>query len=351
MAVFISHARQDKDAVELLRRDIESAQRQVWIDGRLTGGQAWWATILEQIRGTELFVFALSSSSLRSNPCMAELRYALALGRPVLPVRVRSIDPRLAPPEIANAQIVDYTSRTPESAIALFNALNAWPPPGPDLPAELPPPPPVPIEYLNTLREQVEAESLTFTQQSALLTSLKSRMDDEDDGVLVRNLIASLRRRPDVAESIARDIDALRAGQQQARAGVGGPTAAGAGAATGPDGPSPAGGSPWAAPPRAGGWQHAPGPPPTGGPPLGGAGGQAPPLQSWPRPASSPAWDGGTLVALLALSLFVPLAGWIIGGINLKHDLRRGQSWGLIIVGIVGFLFYLSLSADAGSGY
>jgi hypothetical protein len=45
MAVFMSYARQDRAAVDALRRDIEFAHRETWIDGSLTGGQAWWDTI------------------------------------------------------------------------------------------------------------------------------------------------------------------------------------------------------------------------------------------------------------------------------------------------------------------
>jgi hypothetical protein len=209
MTVFISYARKDKDAVDVLVRDIGRAKRDVWIDRELTGGQAWWDTILGQIRGSQLFVFVLSPDSLKSKACLAELRYASELARPILPVMMREVAVQLAPHEIANAQIVDYRERTADSAIDLVNALAA-PLPGP-LPAVLPEPPPVPMSYLNPLREQVHAEALTFQQQSVLLVDLKSHMRDEDEWAVTRQLVDELRARPDISYAVAKEIDEILA--------------------------------------------------------------------------------------------------------------------------------------------
>ena len=137
MSIFISYARKDRAAAETLRHDLERARSSVWLDDELTGGQAWWETILGQIRSCELFVFALSPDSLRSKACQAELRYAIALQRPLLPVMVRAVSVQLAPPAIADAQIIDYTERTADSAVALVTAA-ANRPPAPALPAAAP---------------------------------------------------------------------------------------------------------------------------------------------------------------------------------------------------------------------
>ena len=81
MAVFISYSRIDQATVNVLARDVEELKGNVWIDRELEGGQAWWDTILSQIRECSLFVFALSPDSLKSRFCQTELRYAVALGR------------------------------------------------------------------------------------------------------------------------------------------------------------------------------------------------------------------------------------------------------------------------------
>lgn len=194
MAVFISYARSDRLAVDVLRRHIELSQREVWLDERLTGGQAWWDSILSQVRSCEVFLYALSPDSLDSRACRVEFDYAEALARPILPVMVREVAVQLAPPRIANTQIVDYTSPTAESAMSLRNALDAMPRP-PSLPDPLPDEPPVPISYLDHYRALIEGEDLTYAQQTALLAKLHPRPSDEDDRPVVVDLLRKLELR------------------------------------------------------------------------------------------------------------------------------------------------------------
>jgi hypothetical protein len=111
--IFITYAREDGATVTQLGADLEGAERRVWIDRDLTGGQSWWEEILKQIRECDLYVFALSASSLGSRPCLRELEYAQALGRPLLPIKVGEVSIQQAPRVIADAQVVDYVGRTP----------------------------------------------------------------------------------------------------------------------------------------------------------------------------------------------------------------------------------------------
>ena len=60
MRIFISYARQDQAAVEVLNADLERARFQVWMDKELIGGDSWWDTTLEQIRSCDLYIFVLS---------------------------------------------------------------------------------------------------------------------------------------------------------------------------------------------------------------------------------------------------------------------------------------------------
>ncbi|HZB42003.1 MAG TPA: toll/interleukin-1 receptor domain-containing protein, partial [Ilumatobacter sp.] len=154
MKIFVSYARRDRQAVDFLLQDMRRARHEVWVDEELTGGQAWWDTILATIRGTDVFVLALSPDLLKSRACQAEYQYALACNRTILPVMVAPVSPQMAPPAIANAQILDYVERTPNAAINLVTALAAAQPspPPPDPP---PSPPPVPMSYMNRYREQL----------------------------------------------------------------------------------------------------------------------------------------------------------------------------------------------------
>ncbi|HLV36417.1 MAG TPA: toll/interleukin-1 receptor domain-containing protein, partial [Spirillospora sp.] len=74
--VFISYSSKSKNKVQTLAQDLEMAGHQIWFDHKLTGGQAWWEQILEQIRQCDIFIFALTPDALDSYPCKLEYTYA-----------------------------------------------------------------------------------------------------------------------------------------------------------------------------------------------------------------------------------------------------------------------------------
>jgi serine/threonine kinase PknH len=84
--------------IEPLATALRRARQQLWFDEDLGGGEAWWNEILEQIRSCEVFIVALSNHSLESKPCHAEWKYAQALQRPILPVRIGPVDSMRANP-------------------------------------------------------------------------------------------------------------------------------------------------------------------------------------------------------------------------------------------------------------
>jgi Tol biopolymer transport system component len=208
MRIFISYARQDQAAVEALNADLERARLQVWMDEELIGGESWWDTILEQIRSCDLYIFALSPNSLRSRACKAELDYAIALSRPLLPVLIREVAIQLAHPAIARTQMVDYRKRSMESLLALM-AVVANRPPAPPLPNPLPAAPTTPMSYMNEFRELVDAPDLTYQKQAHLLLDLKGYLDRDEERGIALQLVRGLRQRRDISYSIAREIDQL----------------------------------------------------------------------------------------------------------------------------------------------
>jgi hypothetical protein len=212
--IFITYAREDGTTVTQLGADLEGAERQVWIDRDLTGGQSWWEEILKQIRECDLYVFALSPSSLGSRPCLRELEYAQTLGRPLLPIKVGEVSIQQAPRVIADAQVVDYVGRTPDGVLALRDALDHAPT-APSLPDPLPEPPAVPISYFGHYREQIDADSLPFTQQQALLLELKSHLGNDEDRDDALDLLGALRRRHDLAQGVASEIDTVLASLEE----------------------------------------------------------------------------------------------------------------------------------------
>ena len=215
--IFLSYARQDAPAIVSISQTIEGVGQELWFDRQLSGGQQWWDVILERIRGCDAFLFLLSPSSAKSKACRLELQYAIGNGRPLLPIMVANVDARLFPEGLANYQYVDYREATIPSTIALVSALGRLPASGP--PKEPPPaPPPVPITYLDDFTVRLDAESLSLRDQKTLVSDLASYLEDEDDRPAAIELLRTLRRRPDVIESVARDIDRFIAGVSGVRA-------------------------------------------------------------------------------------------------------------------------------------
>ena len=64
---------------------------------------------------------------------------------------------------------------------------------------------------MNPYREQIQANDLSYRDQAQLVLALRGHLQDEDERDTARGLLVELRRRQDIVESIARDIDELLA--------------------------------------------------------------------------------------------------------------------------------------------
>src|ERR1700739_2190926 len=193
MALFISYSSQDRATVDALTTALRRGQNQVWFDQELGGGDSWWAKILEQIRECEVFIVALSSNWLQSKPSQAELRYAQALNRPILPVRIGDVDSMRVNP-LAALQIIDYREPTVDAGIQLFTAVHALRSKPVPLPDPLPAEPPVPFGYITRLGNQMAEKELSPQQQLQLLVELRQGLDEDGDDPSARSDIAQLLR-------------------------------------------------------------------------------------------------------------------------------------------------------------
>ena len=205
MGAFISYARQDEAVVTELQVDIERALGSAWFDRDIEGGQIWWDVVLEGIRVCDVFIFALTPSSLASMACGVELAYATALRRPVVPVLLKTVNLELLPGSLAPLQIVEYRARSPENAMGLTLALSHVP--ASPLPDPLPTPPPAPMNSLGPCRDSVASESMSYDEQIGLMNELRHRGDNSDERDAVVELLHQLRRRPDIVESVGVDAD------------------------------------------------------------------------------------------------------------------------------------------------
>jgi hypothetical protein len=215
VTVFVSYSSRDRDPVKSLTQDLQDADEQVWMDQRLAGGEAWWRAILEQIRGCDVLIFALSQSSIESRPCQAELHYAQALGLPILPVQVGAVDSMQLNP-LATVQAIDYRHPTPGTAMRLIAALNRERARGRPLPEPLPEEPSVPFEYLIRLYSTISnPDYLTPRDQAALVAQLEVGLREDGQHEAARNDIVTLLRklhdREDVTYRTRTDVEAILA--------------------------------------------------------------------------------------------------------------------------------------------
>lgn len=210
MAIFISYSSQDRSSLEALTTALRRAQQQVWFDQELGGGDAWWNKILEQIRASDVFIVALSNHWLQSKPSQAELRYAQALQRPILPVQVGPVDSVRVNP-VSTLQIINYQNPTVDAGIQLVTAIHALREKAPPLPSPLPEEPPVPFGYLMRLGDTLAEKELSPQQQLQLLVELRSGLDEDGDDPSARSDIAQLlrmlRMRHDVTYRTRTEID------------------------------------------------------------------------------------------------------------------------------------------------
>lgn len=215
LMLFVSHASQDRPAIDGLLAVLRRTRRQVWLDDELGGGEAWWQAILEKIRECGVFIVALSNNSLASKPCRAELRYAQALRRPILPVQVGPVDSVRVTP-LAATQIVDYRNPNSDNEIRLISALQKRTAQVVPLPSPLPEEPEVPFAYLMRLAGVLASPELSHHEQAGLVAELRNKLDEDcSDPTAHRDIVRLLyllRDRPDVTWRTRSDVDALLAG-------------------------------------------------------------------------------------------------------------------------------------------
>ena len=210
---FVSYSRNNLDIVTQLIQDIQAVGIDTWHDQTLTGGQRWWDNILSNIRGCDIFIFALSPESWDSEACRSELGYVTQLGKTILPVLVaEGINLNILPPPLNEIQVTDYRGRDKGAAFALIRSINAAPLP-PPLPQPLPMSPRVPVSYLSNLTERIDSgEPLDSQDQITILFELEAGLREGRSPIEIRELLLRLRRRDDLLAKVAVKIDAALRG-------------------------------------------------------------------------------------------------------------------------------------------
>ena len=219
MAVFVSYSSRDDAAVQTLLNALRLAREQVWLDEDLEVGESWWRTILEQIRGCDVFLVAVSDNSAESKPCQAELKYAQDLGKPVLPVQIGPVDAVRTHP-LAAIQWIDFRKPTVDTGVELVATMHAQQAKRVPLPDPLPVEPAMPFEYLMRLASMLDGP-MSLQDQSALLSALRTGLVEDGHDIAARrditNLLHQLRDHPDVMWRIRTEVEAVLASSTPCR--------------------------------------------------------------------------------------------------------------------------------------
>jgi TM2 domain len=138
------------------------------------------------------------------------LRYAQALKRPILPVRIGAVDSVRVNP-VSALQIIDYQSPSADTGIQLVTAVHTLRIKAGPLPEPLPDEPPVPFGYIMRLGNTLAEKELSPQLQLQLLVELRSGLDEDGDDPSARGDIAQLLRmlrlRHDVTYRTRSEID------------------------------------------------------------------------------------------------------------------------------------------------
>ncbi|MBI1282609.1 MAG: TIR domain-containing protein [Anaerolineaceae bacterium] len=209
MLIFISYRSGDRSLVETMASDLHGLGHTVWFDQELTGGHAWWNSILKNVQDCDVFIFALSPQSLDSYPCQLEYNYADALGKRILPVLLKDINADLLPPALSKIQFVDYRMQDKKASIGLARALASLPSPV-ALPDPLPTPPEAPISGLGRMKERIENNiRLSLDEQASLVLELKGFLQKEDTAATAKELFERFRSRSDLFAAIDREVESI----------------------------------------------------------------------------------------------------------------------------------------------
>lgn len=220
MPIFVSYSRDDAKTVTQLAEGLAAAGRDTWYDADLSGGEAWWTEILKNIRQAEVVVFALSDNSLRSKPCRAELNYALALRRTIVPIQVGHVTNFRANP-LSELQTIQFRPKDAHSAFEVIAAVNEAAQRCCPLPEDLPDEPPIPYAYLVSLNKQIDNEALGPNAQIEVIDQLRNAFRDEIEDSVLDDIMAVLRKlklQTWTTVRAAREADDLLASMDKRRA-------------------------------------------------------------------------------------------------------------------------------------
>ena len=115
--VFISYAREDREAVALLAKQLEAQGFAVWWDWQLVGGSNYRHAIQEELTKADKVIVVWSRHSVRSDFVIDEASAAKEAGK-LVPIRIDGSAPPLGFGGLHTIAVRIYRRRSPEIAAA-----------------------------------------------------------------------------------------------------------------------------------------------------------------------------------------------------------------------------------------
>jgi WD40 repeat protein len=110
---FISYARSEKEFAIQVKAALESRGLSVWLDlESIAISTKWLALIQRGIESSNAFLFLLSPNSLQSEVCRAEVEFARAANKRIVPVRICEIDRTQVPAAIGEVQWLEWPANS-----------------------------------------------------------------------------------------------------------------------------------------------------------------------------------------------------------------------------------------------
>jgi len=115
--IFISYANEDRDTAARLATHLESAGWRVWWDRRIPAGRTWRTVLAEALIDTSCMVVLWSENSVESPWVAEEAEEARRLGKTLVPVMIRRVEPPIGFRAIQAADLTRWDGSAEHPAV------------------------------------------------------------------------------------------------------------------------------------------------------------------------------------------------------------------------------------------
>jgi TIR domain len=123
--VFVSYASADIVLAKKVRRWLDDDRHEVFLDEDprvgIVGGEQWRSRLYERLRWADAVVCVVTSASVASTWCTAEVSSALLWGSRLVPIVA---EPGVAHPLLSDVQHIELTENSETGSVALAEALR-----------------------------------------------------------------------------------------------------------------------------------------------------------------------------------------------------------------------------------